>query len=293
MLLVLAALLAAGDPVASPADDAPPVAAPEAFVAEPPAVETSAADGPSQDAGEAAADPEASSAPRTAEFSLNAAAGTRGERRAEAIARASGSGLSLTLGAIDFGGISAPERQEILLGAQAGVIRGELRLVPQSAGLFRAGAELGFHFETVGLVLSARTASLGRMQLRGAGARLELEAGLAEGVHGGLSASAWALQLDAPAMRHAWLSYGLSTLDWAQRWETGAWLSIDFGDLFALTPSLSAAQPAQPNTFEARASLALEVPLGPIKLRAESAVARQWPEMWLADLSLGVAMSVY
>jgi hypothetical protein len=39
--------------------------------------------------------------------------------------------------------------------------------------------------------------------------------------------------------------------------------------------------------------VALEMPLGPIKLRVESAVARQWPEMWLADLSLGVAMSVY
>jgi hypothetical protein len=56
---------------------------------------------------------------------------------------------------------------------------------------------------------------------------------------------------------------------------------------------LSAAQPAQEGTFETRASLALEVALGAIKLRAESAVARQWPEMWLADLSLGVAMSVY
>jgi hypothetical protein len=136
-------------------------------------------------------------------------------------------------------------------------------------------------------------ASLGRTQLRGAGARLELETRLAEGVHGGLSAAAWTLQLDAPSMRHAWLNWGASTLDWAQRWETGAWLSADFGDRFSLTPSLSAAQSAQPDTFEARASLALEVALGAIKLRAESAVARQWPEMWLADLSLGVAMSVY
>jgi hypothetical protein len=265
MLLLLAALLAAGEPGASPAEDAPP-----------------------DEASAPAEDP-----PHSAEFSLTAAAGTRGERRAEAIARASGSGLSLTLGAVDFGGISAPERQEILLAAQAGVVRGELRLVPSSAGLFRAGAELGVHFETVGLILGARAASLDRTQLRGAGARLELETGLAEGVRGGLGASAWALQLDAPSMRHPWLSYGRATLDWAQRWEAGAWVSIDFGDLFSLAPSLSVAQPAQPDTFEARASLAVEMQVGAVRLRAESAVARQWPELWLADFSLGVAMSVY
>jgi len=287
MLLLFAALLAAPSaPAGSPAPDAPIAEAPSAFIAEPPAsdVQAEAADG----AGE-----QVDGGPRAAEFSLNTAAGTRGERRAEAVARASGSGLSLALGAADFGGIAAPERQEILFGAQAGVVRGELRLVPSSAGLLRAGGELGVHFETLGLVLGARTASLGHMQLQGAGARVELESGLAGGVHGGLSASAWALQLDAPRVRQPWLAWGNSTLDWAQRWETGAWASVDFGEILSLTPSLAVAQPAQERTFEARASLAVEVALGAVKLRVESAVARQWPELWLAELGLGVAMSVY
>ncbi len=228
-----------------------------------------------------------------AEFSLSAAAGTRGEKRAEAIARAGDTNLTITLGAAQLSGPLAPDRQEVLLGAQAGVVRGELRVVPQSAGLFRAGGEVGVHFETVGLILVARTASLGSTRLRGAGARLELEGQLDDGLRGGLAASAWALQLDAGSPRGAWLRWGNSTLDWAQRWETGAWLSQEFAELFSLTPALAVAQPAQEGAFEARASLALEVPLGPVKLRVEPALVRQWPELWMLDVTLGVAMSLY
>lgn len=227
-----------------------------------------------------------------AEFSLSAAAGTRGERRAEAVARAGDADLTLTLGAAELSGPLAPDRQEVLLGAQSGVLRSELRVVPDSAGLFRAGGEVGVHFETVGLVLVARTASLGSAQLRAAGARVELEGQLADDVRAGLSASAWALQLDAASSRDAWVRWGNSTLDWAQRWETGAWLSQDFGELFSLTPALSVAQPAQPGAFEARASLAAEVPLGAVKLRAETAVARQWPELWMLDVVAGVSLAL-
>jgi hypothetical protein len=287
MLFVLAALLAgAASAGAAPAIEA---SVPAAFVAEPPP-----SDAPTE-AEAAAVEPGASTegAPQTTEFSLNASAGTRGERRVEAIARASGRGLSLTLGAVDFGGVSAPERQELLLAAQAGVLAGELRLVPDSAGLVRAAADLGVHFESVGIILGVRTASLGRVHLRGAGARLELEGDLARGVRAGLAAAAWALQLDAPSSRQAWLDWGNSTLDWAQRCDTGAWLSLELGEALSVTTSLSAAQSAQPGTYEARAQLTVEVPLGAVKLRVQSALARQWPELWLADFSLGVAMSLY
>ncbi len=180
----------------------------------------------------AAADP-------SAEFSLDATAGDRGERRAEATAHATSGSFGLTLGAATFDGPQAPQRQEILLGAQAGVLRGELRAVPPSSGLQRLSAELGVHFETLGLVLGGRTASLGRMQLQAASARSELEGDLAEGLRAGLDASLWALQLDAPSSRDPWRAFGEATLDWAQRWETGAWLSIEAGEVLSLTPSLS------------------------------------------------------
>ena len=227
-----------------------------------------------------------------AEFSLAAAAGTRGERRGEAVAHASSGDLALTLGAADLEGPQAPRRQEVSLGAQAGVVRGELRTIPGSAGLSRIGGEVGVHFETVSLTLGARTASLGRTSLHAAGARLELEGQLLEVLRGGLSASAWTLELDAHSARNAWTSWGNTTLDWAQRWETGLWVSADVFEALSLTPSVSVAQSAQPGVFEARASLAVEVPLGPVKLRAEPAIARQWPRLWMLDFTAGVTFAL-
>lgn len=225
-----------------------------------------------------------------AEFSLSAGAGLHGERRGEAVAQASSEDLSLTLGATDFAGRQAPERQEILLGAKAGVVQGEVRAVPPSSGLSRLSGEVGVHFETVGLVLGGRIASLGRTALRAASARLELERQLTDELRGGLSASAWVLQLDSRA-RNPWASWGNSTLDWAQRWETGAWLSRDL-DRWSLTPSISASQSAQPGVYEARASLAVELSLGSFKLRAEPALARQFPELWLFDVTAGVTLAL-
>src|SRR5438270_13397614 len=110
-----------------------------------------------------------------AEFSLVAGAGSRGEQRAEMTARASSDDLTLTLGAADFAGPEAPQRQEIALGVQVGVFKADLRAVPPAAALKRASVELGVHFETVSLVLAARTASLDRIDLRAAGARFEIE----------------------------------------------------------------------------------------------------------------------
>jgi hypothetical protein len=130
------------------------------------------------------------------------------------------------------------------------------------------------------------------MDLRGAGARLEIEGQLDDDIRAGLSASAWALQLQAPSTSGAWLEWGMRTTDWAQRAELGGWLSIDFADLFALTPSLSIAQSAQPGVYEARVSLGFEVPIGLVKLRAEPAVARQFPDMWLLDLTVGATLAL-
>src|SRR5438309_2715101 len=132
-----------------------------------------------------------------AEASLDAGLGLHGERRAAISARAGDEDLRISFGAAQFAGLQAPERQELSLGAESRLFRGELKVVPQSAGLLRAAAELGVHFESGGLVLAARAASLGRTQLRGLGARAELEGNLWEGIRAGGSATAWALQLDA------------------------------------------------------------------------------------------------
>jgi hypothetical protein len=227
-----------------------------------------------------------------AEFSLLAGAGTRGERRAEATARAFSEGLSLLLGAIESEGPRAPQRQELLFGAEAGWLRGELRLIPQSAGLFRLAGEVGVHSGAWGLILGGRTVSLGRTRFRGLGARLELEGELQEGRRAGASASAWALSLDAPPSRDPWTTFGSTSLDWAQRWEAGAWASQELGDV-SLTPALSLSQPAQPGVFEARAALGVELQLGPVRLRAEAGAARLFgPQLWMADVTAGLVVAL-
>ena len=205
-----------------------------------------------------------------AEASLDAGLGLHGERRAAISARAGDEDLRVSLGAMQFAGLQAPERQELSLGVETSRFRGELKIVPQSAGLLRAAAEAGVHFESWGLVLAARAASLGRTRLRGIGARVELEGSLTGSVRAGGSANAWALQLDTPPSADPWAAWGASTLDWGERWEAGIWISKDLGD-FSLTPALSAARAA---AFEARASMAAEFQLGPVKLRAEAALGR-------------------
>src|SRR5438105_4527586 len=109
----------------------------------------------------------------TAEASILAGGGTRGERRIEISARATTGDFTGTLGAAESEGPRAARREELLLGVQAGFFKGELRLVPGSEGLLRMSGELGVHSETLGLVLAARAASFGRTELRAYGARLE------------------------------------------------------------------------------------------------------------------------
>jgi hypothetical protein len=205
-----------------------------------------------------------------AEASLDAGIGLHGERRAAISARAGDEDLRISLGATQFAGPQAPERQELSFSAETPRFRGELKVVPQSAGLLRAAAEVGVHSESWGLVLAARAASLGRTSLRGIGARAELEGNLAEGTRAGGSATAWALHLDAPPSADPWTAYGAATLDWGDRWEAGVWLSKELGDL-SLTPALAL---AQSTAFEARASLTAELQWGPVKLRAGAALGR-------------------
>jgi hypothetical protein len=205
-----------------------------------------------------------------AEASLDAGVGLHGERRAGIGARAGDEELRVSLGALQFTGPLAPERHELSFAAETPHFRGELRVVPGSAGLLRAAGELGVHSATWGLVLAGRAASLGRTQLTGVGARAELEGQLAEGLRAGGSAAAWALHLDAPRSADPWAAWGAATLDWGERWEVGAWLAKEWGDL-SLTPALGV---AQAGALEGRASVTAELQLGPIKLRAEAAIGR-------------------
>jgi hypothetical protein len=195
------------------------------------------------------------------------------------------------LGASESAGPQAAQREELMTGVEVGAVKGELRVVPGSAGLFRVAGEAGVHFETWGLVLGARTASIGRMRLRAASARLELERELADNLHGGIDAALWLLQLDAPRSTDPWNLYGRSTLDWPQRWESSAFISREIG-IVSLAPSLSISQP--PSGWEGRASLAVEVQIGPAKLRGEAAAAKQWgrTDLWMFDVSAGLTLTL-
>src|SRR5437763_17131701 len=105
------------------------------------------------------------------EVAASAAGSSRGEQRAEVTAKLD----DVSLGVAESEGPSAARREELIATARDGMLKGEFHLVPGSAGMFRAAAEAGVHFEPVGLVLGARTVSLARMQLRAVAARLELE----------------------------------------------------------------------------------------------------------------------
>jgi hypothetical protein len=86
----------------------------------------------------------------------------------------------------------------------------------------------------------------------------------------------------------------MATLDWCQRWDAGVWVARDIGPV-ALTPSFALSQPPQNGAYEARGSLAVEVDLGPARLRADAGAARLFgPEqMWMFDVSAGVTMSLH
>jgi len=221
-----------------------------------------------------------------AEVAASATGSSRGERRAELTAKFD----DVLLGVAETDGPSAARREELIATAQDGILKGEFRLVPGSAGMFRAAAEAGVHFESLGLVLGARTVSLGRMQLRAAAARLELEGDLLEDLRAGLSASIWALDLAAPRSRDPWNAFGRATLDWPQRWELGWWASRGIGPV-SLTPSGSLSQ--APTSMEARGALGIEVQIGPAKLRAEAGAARLFDaRMWLFDLTGAIALAL-
>jgi hypothetical protein len=285
-LLLAALLLAAPDTASSQTDDADSEeAAEQPVLSEPPDDEPAAEPQP----GDGAA-PEQE---RAAEAAFTVAAGTRGERRIEVLAKTSKDGLSFSLGAVESGGPDADQRQELIAGMEAGALRIEGKLVPWSAGLLRAAAEAGIHFGPLGLVLGGRAAAFGRYQMKGGGARLELETAVNEALHAGLTGSVWVLALEAPKIPDAWGTFAKNTLDWAQRWEASAWASKDLGAI-SLAPAFSVSQPPQPGALEARGSLGLELQVGQAKLRAEAGAAKLWPqEQWLFDLSAGMTMALY
>jgi hypothetical protein len=283
MLLILAALLLAAPDTAAQTDDAD---SEDAAAEKPPGTGTA----PDTEEPEGEAEPEHA---RAAEASFIVAAGTRGERRIEISARTSKDKLSFSLGAVESGGPDADQRQELIASVEAGPLKVEGRFVPWSSGLLRAAAEAGVHFGPLGLILGGRTASYGRYEMRGGGARLEWETALAETLHAGMTGSIWMLALEAPKSADAWGSYAKNTLDWAQRWEAAAWASKDLGAV-SLAPAFSLSQPPQPSALEARGSLGLEVQIGQAKLRAEAGAAKLWPqEQWLFDLSAGMSMALY
>jgi hypothetical protein len=229
---------------------------------------------------------------RTAEASCSVAAGTIGERHIEVAARTLRDGVGFALGAVEMGGPGSAQRQELMAGVSLGVFKAEARFVPWSSGLLRVSGEAGVHFDTLGLILVGHTASIGKTSMQAAGARVEYENSFDEQWHYGASAGASALSLDAPKSKDAWGAYSKSTLDWVSRWDVSAWVSRDLGS-FSLSPSASVAQPPQDGAFEIRGALALEIQLGAAKIRAESGVARLWPDQVLFDVSAGVTMQLY
>src|SRR5260370_33900988 len=96
---------------------------------------------------------EVSDEARIAEASLQAGLGMRGERRAELSARAGARGISMVLGAAQSAGPQSPEREELLLGFESPAWRGQLRLVPGSAGRARPAGGVGGPFGTRSAVL--------------------------------------------------------------------------------------------------------------------------------------------
>lgn len=211
-----------------------------------------------------------------AEVAASASGSSRGESRAEVSLRMDG----LAFGAAQTEGAQAPLRTELLFGAESEIFKGELRIVPGSAGLFKAAGELGVHFESLGLVLAGRSASLGRYQLRALGARLELEKEIFQDVHAGAAASAWALRLEAPRVRNPWNSYGRATLDWPESWELSLWVE-----------SVSVSMSGSPQGLQGRAAIGSDVTVGPVKLRAEAGAQRLFAqELLLFELTAGASV---
>ena len=211
-----------------------------------------------------------------AEIGVAGSGSSRGETRAEVTMRAEG----LAFGAAELEGAAAPRRTELLFGAEEDWFRGEVRVVPGTAGLFKIAGEAAAHFESLGLILSARSAGIGKYQLRAAGARIELEKEISGHFRAGASASAWALSLEAPKTKDPWSSYGRATLDWPESWEVGAWFE-----------SASMSLSGSPQGLQSRGAIGDEVAVGPVKLRAEAGLQRLFAQgLLLFDLTAGLAI---
>ena len=210
------------------------------------------------------------------EASVTAGIGLHGERKAELAARTSSATFTLEIGASRATGPLAPERDELRLALKKPAWHAELKGVPGGAGLWRAGLEAGVQFEPIGFILDLRAAEIGPRSMRGAGLRAELEGELLEDLHGGLGVGVWLLDLRTPATAaNAWALWGQTTLDWAQKAAVEGWLSRELGPL-SLTPGLALCAPASGGA-EARGSLAVEIPLGPLRLKAGGGLGHRFP----------------
>ena len=283
MLLVLAALLLAEEDLAAPPETAAAPASLSAPAAAAPQEQEEAAETPA----------------RTAEASVEAAAGLRGERRAGVLARTAADGVVISLGVVRSEGPKAPERDELRFALQTPHAHAEVRAVPAAAGYLRGAAEAGVHGETWGLVLDGRLARLGRESLAAVGLRVEVEGPLREDLRAGATLAGSLLSLTSPAPRTGmlstaadpWTRWGESTLDWAQRGELSGWVSRDFGSV-SLTPALSLSVPARTD-LEVRAAFGAELQLGAVKLRAELSCARALVQgLLLGEASFGVAVQL-
>src|SRR5437868_7131272 len=83
---------------------------------------------------------------------------------------------------------------------------------------------------------------------------------------------------------------GRATLDWPQRWEVGAWVS---GELAPLSLAPAVAISDTPHGMAARGAIAVEVDLGPMKLRVETGLQRIFAqELTLLDVSAGISLKL-
>lgn len=248
-----------------------------------------------EDATPASRERAASVAFRALDTSLQVTAGRQGERRIEAMARAAAGELTVVLGAETLASDRAPERRGAIVGVELSSggfdWEAELRAMPQAAASSRVAGRVGVRGGLLSLSLAARAESLGGKRLRAAGAAVELEAPLAEAWSGALSASAWATELveDRAASRDPWGAFGAATLDWAERWELSGSLKRQLGPV-SIAPAVALGQPAQPGALSARASLAVEVQLGPARVTAAAAGGHLWPSgLWIADATAGLS----
>lgn len=311
MLLIGIAALALALSDAIPAEPLaePPAGAADATIASRAAERI--ATGPA--AGDRASSPTGAAADPPVQISMEGAAGTRGERAFEVLARWQGERLALGLGAETLAAGAAAVRHGVIAQAEvaagAAVLRAELRARPRQAGASRLGAELGVRFEgdggSVDLAARATSLSLDRTPLAaapgGPGASFASLEGIAEVERAVSSALALGLRLAGTAAdlrwrgqapQRPWEALGNAALEWPVRWEAAATARLR-GAGARLCFSAGALAPAPARSLAAAAQVRLEVEAGRTTLGLFVGGARQWPgELWRGEAGFAAALRV-